>query len=202
VKLAVLNAKGKPVVAHQGDMIFTHFGISGPIALRCSGFIRGVKQKSSLPSVMMVLDLFPDVSTGQLEQQLQGLLKAEPKKAIKNVLKGTIPERLLPILLERSELSGDTTFEHLRKDAFSIFIDLLKGFKFEVTGTRSFEEAFVTGGGVNLKEIVPSTMESKLKAGLFFCGEVLDIHGYTGGYNITAAFSTGHTAGYHAALRN
>lgn len=201
VKLAVLNAKGKPVVAHQGDMIFTHFGLSGPIALRCSGFIRGVKQKSGLPTVTMVLDLFPDVSIGQLEQQLQTMLKAEPKKAIKNVLKGTIPERLLPILLERSELSGDTTFEHLRKDAFSNFIALLKGFKLEVTGTRSFEEAFVTGGGVNLKEIVPSTMESKLKAGLFFCGEVLDIHGYTGGYNITAAFSTGHTAGYHAALR-
>lgn len=201
VKLAVLGAKGKPVVSHQGDMIFTHFGLSGPIALRCSGFIRGVKQKSGLPTVTMVLDLFPDISTGQLEQQLQTMLKAEPKKAIKNVLKGTIPERLLPILLERSELSGDTTFEHLRKDAFSIFIDLLKGFRLEVTGTRSFEEAFVTGGGVNLKEIVPSTMESKLKAGLFFCGEVLDIHGYTGGYNITAAFSTGHTAGYHAALR-
>lgn len=201
VKLAVLNHKGKNVVAHQGDMIFTHFGISGPIALRCSGFIRGVKQKSGLPTVTMSLDLFPELSIGQLEQQLLSLLMAEPKKVIKNVLKGNIPERLLPLLMERSGLSQETTYEHLRKDAFRSFIETVKSFQFQVTGTRSFEEAFVTGGGVNLKEIVPSTMESKLMNGLFFCGEVLDVHGYTGGYNITAAFSTGHTAGHHAALR-
>ncbi|MNN42632.1 hypothetical protein D3C81_1568280 [compost metagenome] len=75
---------------------------------------------------------------------------------------------------------------------------MLKGFAVKATGTRPFEEAFVTGGGVHLKEIDPKTMESRLMPGLFFCGEVLDIHGYTGGYNITAAFTTGYTAGYHA----
>lgn len=200
VKLSVLNPKGKAVISHKGDMIFTHFGLSGPIALRCSGFIRGVKKKNNLSEVMMSIDLFPEQSQGELEQQLRRLAANEPKKALKNVLKGTIPERMLPILFERASLSSDTTYEHLPKDPWMAFISVLKNFTLQVTGTRPFEEAFVTGGGVHLKEIDPKSMSSKLMAGLFFCGEVLDIHGYTGGYNITAAFATGYTAGHHAGM--
>lgn len=201
IKLSVLNAKGKPVVSHRGDMIFTHFGLSGPAALRCSGFIRGIKQKNGGGDVVMSLDLFPDRSAGELESSLKALAANEPKKALKNVFKGTIPERLLPLLFERSGLAGDTTYEHLPKEPWLNFLAVLKQFTLKVTGTRSFEEAFVTGGGVNLKEIDPKTMGSKLMPGLYFCGEILDIHGYTGGYNITAAFATGYTAGYHAGQR-
>lgn len=200
VKLSVLNAKGKAVVAHQGDMIFTHFGLSGPIALRCSGFIRSVKQKSGSNEVKLALDLFPEMSQVRLDAYLRGLLTDEPKKTLKNVLKGTIPERLLPLLFERAGLSGETTYEHLPKEPWFAFTAILKSFMILVTGTRPFEEAFVTGGGIHLKEVSPQTMESKLMPGLFFCGEVLDIHGYTGGYNITAAFATGYTAGHHAGL--
>ncbi|NWL89681.1 MULTISPECIES: NAD(P)/FAD-dependent oxidoreductase [unclassified Paenibacillus] len=200
VKLSVLNAKGKAVVAHQGDMIFTHFGLSGPIALRCSGFIRSVKQKSGSNEVKLALDLFPEMSQAGLDAYLRGLLTDEPKKTLKNVLKGTIPERLLPLLFERAALSGETTYEHLPKEPWFAFTAILKSFMILVTGTRPFEEAFVTGGGIHLKEVSPQTMESKLMPGLFFCGEVLDIHGYTGGYNITAAFATGYTAGHHAGL--
>ncbi|SDF99696.1 hypothetical protein SAMN04488542_12292 [Fontibacillus panacisegetis] len=200
VKLSVLGPKGKAVISHRGDMIFTHFGLSGPIALRCSGFIRGVKKKNNVSEVTMSIDLFPDQSQGELEQQLRCLAANEPKKALKNVLKGTIPERLLPILFEHASLSGDTTYEQLPKDPWMAFIGVLKSFTIQVTGTRPFEEAFVTGGGVQLKEIDPKSMGSKLMPGLFFCGEVLDIHGYTGGYNITAAFATGYTAGYHAGM--
>lgn len=198
VRLSVLNAKGKTVVSHRGDMLFTHFGLSGPIALRCSGFIRGVKQKNGVQDVTMTLDLFPDQSPGELEQHLRKLAADEPKKALKNVLKGTLPERLLPLLFARAELAAETTFEQLPKGPWQAFIAELKAFGIKVSGTRSFEEAFVTGGGVNLKEIDPRTMGSKLMEGLYFCGEVLDIHGYTGGYNITAAFTTGYTAGHHA----
>ena len=200
VKLAVLNGKGKPVVQHQGDMIFTHFGLSGPIALRCSSFIRSVKQKSGSSKVKLALDLFPTMSLTELDTYLRRLMAEEPKRALKNVLKGTIPERLLPILFERAALAADTTYEHLPKETWQAFVTNLKSFIIIVTGTRSFDEAFVTGGGVHLKEISPQTMESKLMPGLFFCGEVMDIHGYTGGYNITAAFATGYTAGHHAGL--
>lgn len=201
VQLTLLNPKGKSVVSHRGDMIFTHFGLSGPIALRCSGFIRKVKQKHNVSTVTLSIDLFPDKSGGQLEQEMRQLIANEPKKAIKNVLKGTIPERLLPILFERANLPGETTFEHLPKEPWLEWVRILKNVQIQATGTRSFEEAFVTGGGVHLKEIDPSTMESKLMPGLFFCGEILDIHGYTGGYNITAAFTTGYSAGFHAGQR-
>lgn len=199
VKLSVLDPKGKTVVAHRGDMIFTHFGLSGPIALRCSGFIRQVKKKHGVSEVTMSINLFPDRSPGDLDGFLRRMAAAEPKKALKNVLKGTIPERMLPLLFERAGLSGDTTYEHLPKEPWLEFVEAALNFKVQVTGTRPFEEAFVTGGGVHLKEINPRTMGSKLMPGLFFCGEVLDIHGYTGGYNITAAFATGYTAGHHAA---
>ncbi|MUG46523.1 NAD(P)/FAD-dependent oxidoreductase [Paenibacillus woosongensis] len=201
VKLSLIDPKGKTVIAHQGDMIFTHFGLSGPIALRCSGFIRGVKKKHNVSQVTMSIDLFPNKKAGSLGQDLRQLAAAEPKKALKNVFKGTIPERLLPPLFERAGLPGETTYEHLPKEAWLAWIQQLKNFTLQATGTRPFEEAFVTGGGVHLKEINPKTMGSKLMQGLYFCGEVLDVHGYTGGYNITAAFATGYTAGHHAGKR-
>ncbi|OZB90327.1 NAD(P)/FAD-dependent oxidoreductase [Paenibacillus sp. XY044] len=199
VELSVWNPKGKKVIGHRGDMIFTHFGVSGPIALRCSQFLRQVKNKFHTPDVEMAIDLFPDLDVSSLDKLLRDKLATEPKKAIRNVLKGQVAERLLPLLFDKSQLDGDATYDHLPKQQWGDFVACLKQFRFRAVGTKSIEEAFVTGGGVNLKEINPKTMESKLMPGLFFCGEVLDIHGYTGGYNITAAFSTGYTAGKHAA---
>lgn len=199
VTLTVWNAKGKKVIAHRGDMIFTHFGLSGPIALRCSQFLRQVQRKSGSEAVELSIDLFPDHPPQEVESQLQSKLELEPKKAIRNSLKGLLPERMIPLLLAKAGLDGDLTGHHLPKSSLQSLAALLKRMPVEAHGTRSLAEAFVTGGGVNLKEIEPRTMESKLMQGLYFCGEVLDIHGYTGGYNITAAFSTGYTAGKHAA---
>ncbi|WP_339246237.1 NAD(P)/FAD-dependent oxidoreductase [Paenibacillus sp. FSL R10-2796] len=199
VALTVWNPKGKKVISHRGDMIFTHFGLSGPIALRCSQFLRQVQRKSGTDTVEMSIDLFPDLNTQEVESMLQDKLDQEPKKAIRNSLKGLLPERLIPLLLTKADLDGDITGHHVSKNGLLLLAGILKRMPVYVHGTRSLSEAFVTGGGVNLKEIDPKRMESKLMPGLFFCGEVLDIHGYTGGYNITAAFSTGYTAGKHAA---
>lgn len=199
VALTVWNPKGKKVISHRGDMIFTHFGLSGPIALRCSQFLRQVQRKSGNDTVEMSIDLFPDLNLQEVESSLQDKLDQEPKKAIRNSLKGLLPERLIPLLLAKADLDGDITGHHVSKNGLHALAGILKRMPVNVHGTRSLSEAFVTGGGVNLKEIDPKRMESKLMQGLFFCGEVLDIHGYTGGYNITAAFSTGYTAGKHAA---
>lgn len=199
VTLTVWNHKGKKVIAHRGDMIFTHFGLSGPIALRCSQFLRQVQRKSGTDAVELSIDLFPDHHPQEVEAQLMNKLEQEPKKAIRNSLKGLLPERLIPLLLAKAGLEGDITGHHLPKSSLQSLAALLKRMPVQAHGTRSLAEAFVTGGGVNLKEIEPKTMESKLMQGLYFCGEVLDIHGYTGGYNITSAFSTGYTAGKHAA---
>ncbi|MEK4045277.1 NAD(P)/FAD-dependent oxidoreductase [Paenibacillus sp. FSL H8-0048] len=199
VTLTVWNLRGKRVISHRGDMIFTHFGLSGPIALRCSQFLRQVQQKSGTDTVEMSIDLFPDLSLQEAESMLQNKLDLEPKKAIRNSLKGLLPERLIPLLLAKGGLDGEITGHHLPKTGLGALASLVKRMPVQVHGTRSLAEAFVTGGGVALKEIDPKTMQSKLTAGLYFCGEILDIHGYTGGYNITAAFSTGYTAGKHAA---
>lgn len=201
IELSVLDPKGKKVITHEGDLLFTHFGLSGPVALRCSQFVLKTQKKFSIPSVLVHVDLYPDLSPAELEHELLQLLQQEPQKMIKNVLLQRIAERLLPVLLAKADLDPQTTFHQLPKKTFQTFIELLKSFPIQVNGTRPIEEAFVTGGGVSVKEIQPKTMESKKKAGLYFCGEILDIHGYTGGYNITCALSTGYVAGMNAANR-
>lgn len=200
VELTVWNAKGKRVVAHRGDLLFTHFGLSGPIALRCSQYVVKELRKTGGEPVKATIDLKPDFSLDEVMQATTALTKTEARKAAKNVLKAYVPERLVPLLLAMSDIDEATTYDHLPKQGWLAFNRFIKALPISIHGTLSIEEAFITGGGVNLKEIDPTSMESKRMRGLFFCGEVLDIHGYTGGFNITAAFATGHLAGTHAAL--
>jgi predicted Rossmann fold flavoprotein len=199
IALAVWNPNGKKVIEHEGDMIFTHFGISGPIVLRCSQFVVKIIKQFNVKAVNLTIDLFPDKSVDNIYDDTLQLAKNEQKKIIRNVLKGYLPEKLIPLLLEKTGLNGELTFDNIPKQAWLELSRLIKTFPLSVNGTLSIEEAFVTGGGVNLKEVDPRAMHSKLMDGLFFCGEILDIHGYTGGYNITAAFTTGYTAGKNAA---
>ncbi|CAM4476932.1 BaiN/RdsA family NAD(P)/FAD-dependent oxidoreductase [Paenibacillus tarimensis] len=201
VTLTVWNPKGKLVIKHEGDMIFTHFGISGPIVLRCSQFVVKVRKQFKVPTVTLTIDLKPQQGVDEVYSHTYGLCRAEPKKTVKNVLKAYLPERMLPLILKLAGVKEDITYDNIPKQAWNELAKLIKAFPVEINGTLSIEEAFVTGGGVNIKEVDPRTMQSKLMDGLYFCGEVLDIHGYTGGYNITAAFSTGFMAGQCAAER-
>lgn len=199
VALSVWNAKGKKAIEHEGDMIFTHFGLSGPIALRCSQFVvKGMKQNGGEP-VRTTIDLLPGMSADEIYNETLGLCKNESRKTVKNAIKGFFPERLIPLLLDKAGVREDITYDNIPKQAWMELAKMAKAFPVMVNGTLSIEEAFVTGGGVNLKEIDPRSLQSKLMDGLYFCGEILDIHGYTGGYNITAAFTTGYNAGKHAA---
>ncbi|WLD92440.1 NAD(P)/FAD-dependent oxidoreductase [Alkalihalobacillus sp. AL-G] len=199
VALSVLKPNGKPIITHRMDMIFTHFGISGPAVLRCSQFVVKALKKSKDNSVLMEIDLMPDKNKEQIFQEAVRILKDEPKKAIKNALKGWIPERYLHFLLQQAGIDLNTVYDQLSHRLLRDFSGLIKEFRFNVNGTLPIEKAFVTGGGVSTKEIEPKTMRSKIMNGLYFCGEILDIHGYTGGYNITCAFVTGHLAGTNAA---
>lgn len=201
IGLTVWNPKGKKLIYHDGDMIFTHFGISGPTALRCSQYVVKALKNFPVTSIMVTLDLFPDKSVDDVYNETLALAETDSKKAIKNVLKGYLPERMIPLILSKSGLEDDITFYNIPRQLWLEMAKLLKAFPIAMHGTLSIKEAFVTGGGVNLKEVDPKTMESKLMNGLYFCGEVLDIHGYTGGYNITAAFTTGYNAGKSAALQ-
>ncbi|WP_199622304.1 BaiN/RdsA family NAD(P)/FAD-dependent oxidoreductase [Paenibacillus alkalitolerans] len=200
IALTVWDPKGKRIITHDGDMIFTHFGISGPAALRCSQFVVKARKKFDVKHVLMSIDLFPDESLDELKERFEAAARSEAKKSVKNAFRTLLQERLLMFLLERIGVPPETACERLPKSAIFTLAEWCKRFELWASGTLSIEEAFVTGGGVNLKEVDPKTMESKLMPGLYFCGEILDVHGYTGGYNITAAFATGHTAGMNAAL--
>jgi predicted Rossmann fold flavoprotein len=200
VGLTVWNPKHKKIITHEGDMIFTHFGISGPAALRCSQFVVKELKKHGTGKVALTLDLFPQKHEDEIYTETWKLAEEDPRKAVKNTLKGSLPERLIPLLLAKAGLREELTFDHIPKQQWRELAKLIKAFPVSISGTLSIKEAFVTGGGVNLKEIDPRTMESKLMPGLYFCGEIMDIHGYTGGYNITAAFTTGYNAGRSAVL--
>lgn len=200
INLSVLNKKGKIVISHQMDMIFTHFGVSGPAVLRCSMFVHQTLKRDKTDNVTMTIDSLPQTTAHELNQQLQKLVKSDGDKAVKNALKGFVPERFLLFGLARLNIEENTPLKQLTAQQLELFGEFLKDFRFQANGSLPIEKAFVTGGGVNTKEVNPKTMESKLTKGLYFSGEFLDYNGYTGGYNITGAFITGRIAGKHAAL--
>lgn len=195
ISLRVIDEKGKVVTEHTMDLLFTHFGLSGPAALRCSSFVNQLLKKQN--SVSVILDCFPQKSEGELEQEISVYLKTT-KKQVKNALAGFLPERLLQFFLEKLQLA-EVPSPQVSTDKIQKLAVLTKHFETQVVRTFGLEKSFVTGGGVELKEVTPKTLESKLCPGLFFAGEVLDINGYTGGYNVTTALCTGHVAGTHAA---
>lgn len=201
VALSVLKKNGKPRVTHQMDMIFTHFGVSGPAALRCSQFVYKEQLSQKKENIKMQLDFFPQYTMGEMGEYINKTIKDNIDKSLKNILKNIHQERLINFVLEYLKIDGSTSGHHVSNQQKQALVEFFKRFTFNVNGTQSIEKAFVTGGGVNLKEINPSTMSSKLIEGLHFAGEVLDIHGYTGGYNITSALVTGYVAGYHCSNR-
>ena len=198
VAVSVLNKKGKVLVTHQMDMLFTHFGLSGPAILRCSQFIVKEQRKTGSAPVQVRINSMPDYNEETCFQLLNKMIKEDPKKAVKNSFKSLAQERWLLFLLERAGIDAALTGIELSQEKIRNFARELVSFTMNAHGTQSLEKAFVTGGGVSVKEIEPKTMASKKKQGLFFCGEILDIHGYTGGYNITSALVTGRIAGMSA----
>ncbi|WP_130860165.1 NAD(P)/FAD-dependent oxidoreductase [Gracilibacillus phocaeensis] len=198
VALSVYNQKGKKVITHRMDMLFTHFGISGPAVLRCSQFIVKLFMQGE-QQVKLSIDLCPDKTEQEITNQLQHLMKEHPKRTFRKSVKGIAPERLLDYLFDFLEIDPTINGANLSNETLSSFVYSLKHFSFYVHDSLPFKKAFVTGGGVSIKEITPNTMRSKCMDGLYFCGEVLDIHGYTGGYNITSALVTGRIAGMNAA---
>ncbi|WP_397539662.1 NAD(P)/FAD-dependent oxidoreductase [Rummeliibacillus pycnus] len=198
-EVSVLNKKGKTIITHKMDMLFTHFGLSGPGVLRCSQFVVKEMKKNGGNPVTVRIQALTDYNPESAFQLIFKMAKEEPKKALKNVWKGIVPERWLLFLMARADLEESLTGADLSAEkARHLAVDLV-GFEMKVNGTQPLEKAFVTGGGVSIKEIEPKTMASKKKTGLYFCGEILDIHGYTGGYNITSALVTGRIAGMNAA---
>ncbi|MDT2760713.1 NAD(P)/FAD-dependent oxidoreductase [Enterococcus xiangfangensis] len=195
VKLTVVDEKNKTIASHEMDLLFTHFGISGPAALRCSSFVNQLLRTQK--TATLVLDCFPNKTDRELLTEITDY-SATSTKQLKNALTGFLPERLLLYFLSKVGIS-DQTYNQTSKEQLDAFVSYCKNWSLTANKTFGLEKSFVTGGGVELKEVNPKELASKKTPGLYFAGEVLDVNGYTGGYNITTAFCTGYVAGTHAA---
>lgn len=200
ISITIKLANGKRLTTEIGDMIFTHLGVSGPCALRCSHYVSTAVRATTDVELMAEIDCLPDTSRETLQQMWKRAKAADAKKMLITWVAGYLPDRLASVLISRLSLDERQQLANVRQtDADRLFTDM-KAFPLKITGTLPLAQATVTGGGVNVKEINPKTMESKICQGLYFAGELMDVHAHTGGYNITVAFSTGRLAGTSAAL--
>lgn len=190
IELKIKNKKNSKVVySGQGEMLFTHFGISGPLVLSGSRFIKdGEKFEISL-------DLKPALEEKQLDLRIQKDFKKNLNKDFKNSLDELLPKKLIPVIIELSGIDENKKVNSITKEERRTLLNLLKNLTFTVKGLRDIAEAIVTAGGVSTKEIDPSTMQSKIVDNLYFAGEVIDVDAFTGGYNVQIALSTGYLAG-------
>ncbi|MBR4670960.1 MAG: NAD(P)/FAD-dependent oxidoreductase [Butyrivibrio sp.] len=185
--------KKKPVYEGFGEMLFTHFGVSGPLVLTASCHYEKDKKAE------LLLDLKPALSEKQLDTRVLRDFDEGLNKQFKNVIGGLFPSKLVPVMIRLSGIDPERPVHDITKEERLSFVRLIKNLPITVNGTRSFNEAIITRGGVDVKEINPSTMESKLIKGLYFAGEVIDVDTETGGFNLQVAWSTGHLAGTSAA---
>jgi len=183
----------------MGEMLFTHYGVSGPIILTLSGHI--VDALDAKKKVAISIDLKPALDDAKLDARLLRDLRDQGKKQFHTLLKGLLPSKLIPVCCDLTGIPPDKIGHQISAEERRRLRLWLKNFRLDVTGHRSFAEAIVTAGGVDTREIDPRTMQSRLLSGLYFAGEVIDVNGDTGGYNLQAAFSTGWLAGKSAARK-
>jgi hypothetical protein len=197
-KATAYNALGKKINQDCGELLFTHFGLSGPIILSMSHDIGGYLYQQKKP-VIIELDMKPALSEEKLDERMQRDLDKYSRKIFKNALDDLLPQKIIPVIIMLSGIDSGKACHQINRSERLGLVHLLKHLQLTIYDTRPIAEAIVTAGGVNVKEVDPKTMQSKLVPGLFWAGEVLDIDGYTGGYNLQAAFSTGYLAGKCAA---
>ncbi len=186
---------GKTVYTDFGEMLFTHFGVSGPMILSASAHMRNLKSGK----YKIYIDLKPALTHEQLDARILRDFSENTNKNFINSLNSLLPKKLVPVIVKLSGISLSTKVNQITKEQRKNLVDLLKGVCITVTGFRPVAEAIITSGGVDISQINPKTMESKLVKGLYFAGEVIDTDAYTGGFNLQIAFSTGRLAGISAA---
>ena len=184
----LLNAKGKVLYKDFGELLFTHFGISGPTVLSASCHLKG-------EGCRLVIDLKPALEDHKLDERIQRDLEMYKNRSMENALTDLLPRSMIPVVLRRLEIDPAMQANSLTRQKRRALVELLKGFSVTITGKRPVAEAIITSGGVKVGEIDPKTMESKKVAGLYFAGEVIDCDAYTGGFNLQIAWATAYAAG-------
>ena len=191
VEATILDGK-KEVYRDFGEMLFTHYGVSGPLMLSASSYLT---KKLRNKTMRLVIDLKPALTNEQLDARVLRDFEENKNKQFKNAIGKLFPAKLIPVMLSLSRIDPEKKVNEISKEERQGFVHLIKHFEMTITGTRDFNEAIITQGGVHTKEINPSTMESKLVPRLYFVGEVLDLDALTGGFNLQIAWSTGYAAG-------
>ncbi len=191
VTVRIFDGK-KKLYEDFGEMLFTHFGVSGPLLLSASAMIA---PKYTAKELQMEIDLKPALAEEQLDKRILKDFEEAKNKQFKNSIGKLFPTKMIPVILELSEIDPDKKVNEITKEERAAFVKLIKAFPLTLNGLRDFKEAIITKGGVKVNEVNPSTMESKKVKNLYFCGEVLDLDALTGGYNLQIAWSTGHLAG-------
>lgn len=186
-----VTADGKKVFEDFGELVFAHFGVSGPVILSASSHLKNISRSNYKLSI----DLKPALDDDTLDKRIIRDFEKFNLKEVGNSLSELLPSKLIPVVLRRWGIDKTTRCNSITKEQRKALVEILKNLDFEITGTRPIDEAIVTRGGVKVSEVNPKTMESKLLKGLYFCGEVLDVDAYTGGFNLQIAFSTGYLAG-------
>ncbi len=197
-----LYGEGRRLDITKGDLLFTHFGVSGPVVLKVSraAALWLTERNDGGKNLTLVIDLFPGMDSEEITGEMEAAGHEAAGKTLKNVLRIMVPDRLAPVVINAAGVDGGLRASQAGKTVWRRLAERMKGLSLTVTSTRPIREAVVTAGGVDVKEINPATMESKIVQGLYFAGEVLDVDGYTGGFNMHIAFSTGHLAGLSAAM--
>lgn len=191
IRMGIYDGK-KCLYEDFGEMMFTHFGVTGPLILTASSRIQKQIRKKEL---RMVIDLKPALSEEQLDRRLLHEFGEARNKQFKNSINSLFPSKLVPVMIEKSGIPPEKKINEISREERHDFLRLIKNFELTVTGLRDYNEAVITKGGVHVKEINPSTMESRLVSHLYFAGEVLDLDAVTGGFNLQIAWSTGYAAG-------
>ncbi len=194
VKVSVFFGK-KLIREELGEMLFTHFGLSGPVILTLSRFLHDYLGKGE---VVIKIDLKPELTIEKLEERVLRDFNKYQNRNLKNALEDLLPHSLILYVIKRANIHPDKKVREITRSERKSLVTNLKNLTFKVKDLRPIREAIVTGGGVSIKEINPSTMESKIIKGLFFAGEIIDVDGLTGGFNLQIAFSTGYVAGINA----
>ncbi len=199
IGIKILDTDKKKVIYEDfGEMIFTHFGISGPTILSGSAHLVKYKDIDYLlknKNIVVSIDLKPALNEEQLDARILRDFKEVKNKQFINSLDKLLPQKMIPQIVELSKIDGEKRVNEITKEERKALVNLLKNFTITVKGFRPVEEAIITCGGINVKEINPKTMESKIVKGLYFAGEIIDVDAYTGGFNLQIAYSTGYTAG-------
>lgn len=186
----------KVIYTDFGEMLFTHFGMSGPVILSASSHIRNLNKKYKIS-----IDLKPALSVEQLDARIQRDFSENINKDFGNSLSKLLPQKLISVIIKRTGIPYNTKINSITREQRMTLVESLKNFEFNIVGFRPIDEAIITSGGVDVSQIKPGTMESRLVEGLFFAGEIIDVDAHTGGYNLQIAFSTGRCAGIAAAER-